>query len=517
MLKNIRLTTLLLVSGLCLLGVFLASALLSAHYLQRSANSLKNLNREVSATLGVADTTNWMRAARTTLLAAVPHVTDSDPQALNSALKQARFYYDGGMKFMVAYQAAPKMPGEQLLANELAARYTDYTGQGVSALFTALEKKDVPLFLQLAGTRVVALDEAYRVPLDKVIALHKQASVEITQQADRDSWTARLAAILSFGLFILTGLVIAMLLRRVLIAPLHRAGEVATAIGEGDLTSRFPPARNDEVGRLLQGLEGMQRSLNTLMGEIVQGVGEVARVTAQISDGNHSLSSRTEQQAAALEETAASMEQLSSTVTLNAANADVASGAAASASATARQCGEAMQDVVRSMSDIRTSATAISEITSVINGIAFQTNILALNAAVEAARAGEQGRGFAVVANEVRTLAQRSTHSAREIEKLIADSNLNVKQGEEKVALVTRTTEEIITSVTGVTSLMSEIASASSEQSKGISQIGVAVTEMDSVTQQNATLVQASATATTILEEQVQSLTGIISRFHLQV
>lgn len=516
MLKNIRLTTVLLLSGIFLFLVFSTSSLLSVFYLQRSEKSIENLNHEISATLGVADTTNWMRAARTTLLVAVSHVTDSDPKVLDAALVQARFYYDGGMGFMRAYQASPKQPGEELLARELAVRYADYTGQGIDALFTALQKRDVPLFLSLAGTKVVELDEAYRVPLDKVIALHKQASVNITHQAAVDNRLAYAAVGISILLFMLASFLVTIVLRRVLINPLRRAGEITSAIGAGDLTSAFPLARHDEVGYVLQGLERMQDALGTMVSEIKQGVGEVRRVTEQIRDGNHSLSSRTEQQAAALEETAASMEQLSSTVTLNAGNASVASAAAEAASGNAVECGAAMREMVMTMADIKASSQSIGEITNVINSIAFQTNILALNAAVEAARAGEQGRGFAVVASEVRTLAQRSTQSAREIEKLIAESDANVRLGELRVASVSETTQKIIGDVQGVTSLMGEIATASSEQSKGIGQIGIAVTEMDSVTQQNATLVQASAAATDVLEEQVRGLAGTIARFRLR-
>lgn len=267
MLKNTRLTTILTLSGLFLFFVFLASSLLSVIYLNRSAESLKNLNHEVSATLGVADTTNWIRAARTTLLAAVPYADGSNPEAFNAALAQARFYYDGGLRFMQAYQAAPKMAGEAELSRELAARYNDYTEQGVGALFTALKKRDVPAFLMLAGTKVVALDEAYRVPLDKVIAIHKQSAVNITQQADTDTHIAYVAAGVSVILFILASVIVAVVLKNVLIKPLRRAGEVTAAIGAGDLTSEFHNLRNDEMGRLLQGLENMQLGLKTMVSE----------------------------------------------------------------------------------------------------------------------------------------------------------------------------------------------------------------------------------------------------------
>ena len=209
------------------------------------------------------------------------------------------------------------------------------------------------------------------------------------------------------------------------------------------------------------------------------------------------------------------MEQLTATVKLNADNARQASELADVASSTASRGGSLVQEVVTTMSGISASSKKIAEITTVINGIAFQTNILALNAAVEAARAGEQGRGFAVVAGEVRNLASRSADAAKEIEGLIADSVSRVERGAKIVDDTGTTMEAILRAVTEVTTIMKQIASASEEQSKGISQVGIAITQMDGVTQQNASLVEQVSSAASALEAQTEELQRSVQKFRL--
>ncbi len=314
---------------------------------------------------------------------------------------------------------------------------------------------------------------------------------------------------------LLLGLLISWFISRQITTPLGNTLSMAEKIATGDLTMSINTTRKDELGQLMSAMSKMNDNLHNMIDDIRVGVSQISNASSEIVAGNTDLSSRTEQQAAAVEQTAASMEQLTATVKQNADNAHHANKLAISASQTAKQGGEQVNNVVQTMTAIESSSKRIAEITSVINSIAFQTNILALNAAVEAARAGEQGRGFAVVASEVRSLAQRSSQAAKEIEGLISESVTQVSRGATLVGNAGKTMNDIVISITQVHDIMGEIATASDEQSRGISQVSQAIVEMDSTTQQNAALVEQSSAAADSLEEQARLLKQAVSVFRL--
>jgi methyl-accepting chemotaxis protein len=292
------------------------------------------------------------------------------------------------------------------------------------------------------------------------------------------------------------------------------AKEITSRIASGDLSGRIVIHHRDNAS-ILHALSGMQSGLSSTVGEIAASAEAIASASGEISQGNLDLSQRTEQQAVALEKTATSMEQLTSTVRQNAENAKQANTLANNASEIAEKGGVVVARVVSTMQQINASAKSIGEIIGVIEGIAFQTNILALNAAVEAARAGEGGRGFAVVAGEVRNLAQRSSAAAKEIKELIHTSVSRVSDGSTFAHEAGATMSDVVKAVKRVTDIIGEISAASAEQSSGIEEINLAVTQMDAGTQQNAALVEQATAAAQSLDDQAHALKRLVGKFQL--
>ncbi len=290
---------------------------------------------------------------------------------------------------------------------------------------------------------------------------------------------------------------------------------LATAgIAGGDLAP-IAGEQQAPAASVLAAMAAMRSQLSDIVARVRDGSQTIAGTGAHILQGNQDLSSRTSEQASSLQQTAAAMGRLGTTVAQNADNARQANQLAQGASEVAVKGGAVVAQVVDTMKGINDSSRKIADIISVIDGIAFQTNILALNAAVEAARAGEQGRGFAVVASEVRSLAQRSAQAAKEIKGLITDSVERVEAGSNLVDLAGATMDEVVGAIRRVTDIVAEISSASNEQSLGVGQVGEAISQMEHVTQQNAALVDDSATAAERLKQQAQALVQAVAVFTL--
>jgi len=354
---------------------------------------------------------------------------------------------------------------------------------------------------------------------EKSLKAQREYNVKLSHDAAARAVLVRNQSFLSALAFtVLTALAVSVagyLLVRRLVAGLRAAITLADAVADGDLSARIDTQRNDEVARLQQALSRMSEQLTSTIGEVKGSAAAIATASNEIASGNMDLSSRTEQQASALEETASSMEELTSTVQQNAESALHVRQLAEDAARTALEGGRIVGDVVTTMNAISDASSRIVDIINVIDGIAFQTNILALNAAVEAARAGEQGRGFAVVASEVRNLAQRSASAAREIKGLIDDSVAKVQHGGVLVDKAGASMQEIVSGVNRVAQVIAAISDASREQGAGILQVNQAVGQMDSMTQQNAALVEQSAAAAVAMREQAEQLSRLVAAFRI--
>ena len=302
---------------------------------------------------------------------------------------------------------------------------------------------------------------------------------------------------------------------RYLVTPINTVKKSIEEVTAGNLGVSIPEFGNNCAGRLIPGINSLSGNIATLVREIRASSQTAMTLSDQLSARSAQLSVKTEQQSASLVQTAASMEQMAASTKNNADNTRLASEQANVATLQARKGGELMGQVASNMQSITECAQQMTEIISLIDGIAFQTNILALNAAVEAARAGDHGKGFSVVAEEVRNLAHRSAEAAKNIKTLIEVTSSNVTQGASVVSQAEKNMHEIVTGSGNVSRLMDDISASTSEQEKGISQITLALSELERVTQSNVAMAEELNGSSDVLRNQVIELQTRTRNFRL--
>jgi len=299
-------------------------------------------------------------------------------------------------------------------------------------------------------------------------------------------------------------------------ADLRRVMRFMEQTAHGNLREQIQIRGRDEIAAMAEAMKGMVGSLSAMVASIRSNSALVAHAGQSLAAGNRELSDRTEQQAANLEQTSASVQELASTVQETAQTTQQANGQAGRVRDVADRGAQGMSEAVKSVEAIQSSAQRMNEIIGVIDSLAFQTNILALNAAVEAARAGEAGRGFAVVASEVRSLAQRSAESAKEIRQLIGASSSQVAASVAQIRAAGSSIGDIVTGIRGVADNMSHISVSAAEQSTSLTEITAAVRQLDEITQRNAQMVERAVSQAMNLEHRASTLAQAVEAFRLQ-
>ena len=296
-------------------------------------------------------------------------------------------------------------------------------------------------------------------------------------------------------------------------AGLSETSRVVSSIASGDLSAEMTGEFAGSFKALQDDVNSTVRRLRDLVGQIKNRSNAMSARIADVRSGADNLSGRAESQAASLEETAATMEEISSTIKTNADATKQATETSREASNRAERGGSVVGEAVGAMDRIESSSSEIGDIVGVIDSIAFQTNLLALNAAVEAARAGDAGKGFAVVASEVRTLAQRSSDAARDIRQLIDESTGQVSEGVRLVRETGDALKAISEAIGSVEEMVIGVAAANQEQSVGVQEISATISQLDGMTQSNASLADQSATNAKALAEDAVQLVELVSYF----
>ncbi|WP_297285962.1 methyl-accepting chemotaxis protein [uncultured Brachyspira sp.] len=320
-------------------------------------------------------------------------------------------------------------------------------------------------------------------------------------------YTIIIEAIIIGIIFIIISSILVLLYIRSITNPLQKIIEISKEISKGNLTDTEKTIhRKDELGELADSFAAMRKELVSIIIKVRDSVEKITSSAQELSQGSNDLSHRTESQAASLEETASSMEQMASTIKSSTDQSVQGNRMMVESRQSIESAGDIILETTKNIEEVYEASTKIKDITNIIENIAFQTNILALNAAVEAARAGDQGKGFAVVASEVRNLAQTTQSSVKDITNLVDNAYDKINKATDSA----RTSQEIFNDlrvkIDETARIMQDISSTAVEQQTGVDQVNRAVADMDSVTQQNAALVEESYAATMSLSNQAQEL-----------
>ncbi|MEI7352009.1 methyl-accepting chemotaxis protein, partial [Pectobacterium parmentieri] len=360
---------------------------------------------------------------------------------------------------------------------------------------------------QWFNQQTAKIDELKKV---EQFATHDLATQVNALAADaRQSWISYLAGAL---VSLLMAIGLALMIMRSINEQLQQTLTTIREMG-GDLTRRLRVPGTDELSQLNQAYNASLENIADMVVSIKRSSQTIGRASSEIANGNQDLAQRTEEQSASLVQTASSMEEITVTVKQTADFAGQTRQLTTEVDDQAHRIGTITQSASSAMERIQDTSQRVNAVVAAIDAIAFQTNLLALNAAVEAARAGQHGRGFSVVAAEVRQLSQRSADEAGKIRALIADSIASVSEGTKLVNQSNREINNIVTGTRKVRDLVNEIAVAADEQSLGIAQINEALSQLDMVTQQNATLVSQASVASQLLDEQAIEMESLVSRF----
>lgn len=462
----------------------------------------------------MTDILNWQSAVAQNLIRTKVALQSTDAalvEQLNKDMKVTSARIDELQKTTGAFmgEGAERAAFEKVLAARRA--YTDIRKEALAAKVAGDSEKAQALLTSKVNPAV----DAYLAAVNEVLQTAQVASKELTDHArDSASSTFKLSLVVAAAVTLMA-ILLAWRISRSVTAPLTRAVQAVAQMAQGDLRVQVQDDSRDEPGVLLREIQKTAASMSEVLRGMQRSSESVMLASREIASGNQDLSARTESQASNLQQSAAAVEEMTATVQNNASVSGQASSMTREAAAASDEASRSVRSIEQTMLRIQEASAKVGDIVTIIDSIAFQTNLLALNASVEAARAGEQGRGFAVVASEVRSLAQRSAESAREIKRVVAQTLEQVEAGVRGVQATSATVTAARERVERVSALVAEIASATQQQAIGLDEINQAIGGLDSATQQNSALVEESAAAAHSLSEQAAQLSGLANRFQL--